>query len=36
LRCFWYWIGMYLNARRVSDFILLATTEMPRRTLPYS
>jgi hypothetical protein len=29
-------IGMCLNARRASDFILLATTETPRRALSYS
>jgi hypothetical protein len=27
---------MCLNARRVSDFILLMTTEVQQRTLPYS
>jgi hypothetical protein len=36
LWCFWHGLGMYLNARRASGFILPMTTEAPRRTLPYS
>jgi hypothetical protein len=36
LWCFWQWLGRYLNARRLSDFIVLMTTKASWRALPYS